>query len=214
MGLPGRFQWTQVRESLLRRILMADRGKLASILADKSTAAHQRSRLWELVHTKFCQLCELVGEEVKPDREILREKWNYINSYIIKKKDSNFNISDQKNHKNEIQSQAAEFHNDRLYRIDLSLEENNDIDSRDCSMKRESEEWLEAQDIKTEDEMDESAIPDDVIIKRRQVDCGLLDMLESDNQFCDVTLVSQEGGKLRSHRAVLSACSPFLRQGS
>lgn len=37
-----------------------------------------------------------------------------------------------------------------------------------------------------------------------------LSEMQKANQLCDVTLETQDGGQIRAHRAVLSACSPFF----
>jgi len=37
-----------------------------------------------------------------------------------------------------------------------------------------------------------------------------LNEMQKANQLCDVTLETQDGGQIRAHRAVLSACSPFF----
>ena len=42
------------------------------------------------------------------------------------------------------------------------------------------------------------------------VSCSF-DRLREDNDFVDVTLISDDKAKLKGHKVVLSACSPFFK---
>ena len=79
-----RWQWTRMREALLKQVMLTNDGKFADTL-QKTLTQTKRRRLWQNIHQLYCEIIPHLPEpnvarnhnEI-PEKRDIRKKWHYI----------------------------------------------------------------------------------------------------------------------------------------